>query len=98
METVTIERSVLEWLTREALDIRQDGLDIAHECDRIAALNVHRAIEVLGNSDQLQAEAIAAREQMWAEHREHVARREAEQEAELKAAVKAAVKSAKAPK
>tara|TARA_R110002110_G_scaffold175779_2_gene379525 strand:+ start:477 stop:779 length:303 start_codon:yes stop_codon:yes gene_type:complete len=89
-ESVTIERSVLEWLTREALEMRQDGLDIAHECDRIAALNVHKAIEVLGNSDQLQAEFNLAREQMWAEHREHMARREAEQEAAVKAAAKAA--------
>tara|TARA_R110002153_G_scaffold6432_3_gene29233 strand:+ start:477 stop:761 length:285 start_codon:yes stop_codon:yes gene_type:complete len=90
METVTIERTVLEWLTHEALEMRFEGLDIAHECDRVAAINVHKAIEALGTSEQLQAEAIAAREKMWADHREHVLRVKAEEEAELKAAVKAA--------
>ena len=95
METVTIERSALEWLTREVLEINSyEGLDIAHECDRITGLNVHKALEVLGNSDQIQAEFNIAREQMWAEHRAHMARREAEQ----KAAVKAAAKAAKAAK
>ena len=43
METVTIERSVLEWLTREALEMRLEGLDMAHECDRVATINVHKA-------------------------------------------------------
>ena len=91
METVTIERSALEWLTREAIEMRSyDSLEIAHECDRLAVIHVHKAIEVLGTSEQLQAEAIAAREKMWADHREHVLRVKAEEEAELKAAAKAA--------
>jgi hypothetical protein len=84
METVTIERSVLEYLTREVLEINSyDGLDIAHECDRITALNVHKAIEALGISEQLQAESMSAREKMWAEL---AADREAKKKAEAKAA------------
>ena len=86
MKTVTIERSVLDWLTREALEMRFEGLDIAHESDRVAAINVHKAIEVLGISEQLQAEAIAAREKMWADHREHTLRVKAEENAAAKAA------------
>lgn len=84
METVTIERSVLEYLTREVLEINSyDGLDIAHENDRIIALNVHKAIEALGISQQLQAESMEAREKMWAELK---ADREAKKKAEAKAA------------
>ena len=84
METVTIERSALEWLTREVLEINShEGLDIAHECERLAAINVHKALEALGMSEQIQAEAITAREKFWAEHRAH---REAEEKAAAKAA------------
>ena len=67
-----------------------DSLEIAHECDRLAVIHVHKAIEALDMSEEFQAEAIVAREKMHAEHMAHMARREAEQEAELKAAVKAA--------
>ncbi|MDB4418042.1 hypothetical protein N9262_02200 [Akkermansiaceae bacterium] len=84
MEIVTIERSALEWLTRYVLEMNSyDGLDIAHESDRITALNAHKAIEALGISEQLQAEAMEAREKMWAELK---ADREAKEKAEAKAA------------
>lgn len=63
METVTIERSALEWLTREAIEMRSyDSLEIAHECDRLAVIHVHKAIEALDMSEEFQAEAIVARE------------------------------------
>lgn len=80
METVTISKAALEFLTRRTLEWYDYDFDMGYEPDREAAISLDAAIKALDLQSTLDAERAAAMEERNRQYREQKAAEKAEAE------------------